>query len=346
MATRAGQLGASHMAGRPTCNLSQHVGCPPFLSCAAGYSIFSSVAITGQDDVTWNIASGPLQVGGWGAGGAGGAFCSGRVCGRGSRPSACALRGCGAQAAPRAPPHACTRAKASFASALSLSYHICSFVPGHFRHRRRPAGGHRAGVHPPVPHAVPPPHRAVRFSPAAHVLFGVLEPAVGWVGGRGGPAWVRVAGSGTGVGGGGGGQASTRRRACLPPACSAQPPHAGSALDAPVLGPVASHARVHGPRASPNPSSLPQPLPPAPSPAAGGALGALFVGLVASNSWEKGFPKWGSLGRSYVFSPESEWAPGGGCQRLAVVSSLGGCLMLSTAAWDATLGCSTSPPRE
>ncbi|PSC74772.1 mitochondrial sodium hydrogen exchanger 9B2-like [Micractinium conductrix] len=38
----------------------------------------------------------------------------------------------------------------------------------------------------------------------------------------------------------------------------------------------------------------------------GGALGALFVGLVASNSWEKGFPKWGSLGRSYVFSPEIE----------------------------------------
>ena len=218
MATRAGQLGASHMAGRPTCNLSQHVGCPPFLSCAAGYSIFSSVAITGQDDVTWNIASGPLQVGGWGAGGAGGAFCSGRVCGRGSRPSACALRGCGAQAAPRAPPHACTRAKASFASALSLSYHICSFVPGHFRHRRRPAGGHRAGVHPPVPHAVPPPHRAVRFSPAAHVLFGVLEPAVGWVGGRGGPAWVRVAGSGTGVGGGGGGGKPARgdEPACRP----------------------------------------------------------------------------------------------------------------------------------
>ena len=29
-----------------------------------GYSIFSSVAITGQGDVAWQIASGPLQVGG------------------------------------------------------------------------------------------------------------------------------------------------------------------------------------------------------------------------------------------------------------------------------------------
>ena len=28
-----------------------------------GYSIFSSVAITGQGDVAWQIASGPLQVG-------------------------------------------------------------------------------------------------------------------------------------------------------------------------------------------------------------------------------------------------------------------------------------------
>lgn len=39
---------------------------------------------------------------------------------------------------------------------------------------------------------------------------------------------------------------------------------------------------------------------------AGGALGALFVGLVASNAWEKGFPKWGSLGTSFAFSPERE----------------------------------------
>ena len=39
---------------------------------------------------------------------------------------------------------------------------------------------------------------------------------------------------------------------------------------------------------------------------AGGALGALFVGLVASNAWEKGVPKLGSLGPSLVFSPESE----------------------------------------
>lgn len=31
-----------------------------------GYSIFSSVAITGQGDVAWQIASGPLQVG-WGS---------------------------------------------------------------------------------------------------------------------------------------------------------------------------------------------------------------------------------------------------------------------------------------
>ncbi len=38
----------------------------------------------------------------------------------------------------------------------------------------------------------------------------------------------------------------------------------------------------------------------------GGALGALFVGLVASNAWEKGVPRFGSLGRSFVFSPESE----------------------------------------
>ncbi|KAI7845950.1 hypothetical protein COHA_000496 [Chlorella ohadii] len=38
----------------------------------------------------------------------------------------------------------------------------------------------------------------------------------------------------------------------------------------------------------------------------GGALGALFVGLVASNAWEKGVPRFGSLGRSFVFSPEIE----------------------------------------
>lgn len=31
-----------------------------------GYSIFSSIAITGQSDVAWQIASGPLQVRGWG----------------------------------------------------------------------------------------------------------------------------------------------------------------------------------------------------------------------------------------------------------------------------------------
>jgi hypothetical protein len=39
---------------------------------------------------------------------------------------------------------------------------------------------------------------------------------------------------------------------------------------------------------------------------AGGALGALFIGLVASNAWEKGFPRWGSLGTSFAFSPERE----------------------------------------
>ncbi|KAL4424127.1 hypothetical protein ABPG75_001428 [Micractinium tetrahymenae] len=38
----------------------------------------------------------------------------------------------------------------------------------------------------------------------------------------------------------------------------------------------------------------------------GGALGALCVGLVASNAWEKGFPRWGSLGKSFVYSPEIE----------------------------------------
>lgn len=38
----------------------------------------------------------------------------------------------------------------------------------------------------------------------------------------------------------------------------------------------------------------------------GGALASLFVGLVASNAWEKGFPKFGSLGPSFVYSPESE----------------------------------------
>lgn len=48
-----------------------------------------------------------------------------------------------------------------------------------------------------------------------------------------------------------------------------------------------------------------RPLPARPAPA-GGALGALCVGLVASNAWEKGFPKWGSLGKSFVYSPESE----------------------------------------
>lgn len=38
----------------------------------------------------------------------------------------------------------------------------------------------------------------------------------------------------------------------------------------------------------------------------GGALGALFVGLVASNAWEKGVPRFASLGPSYEYSPESE----------------------------------------
>lgn len=38
----------------------------------------------------------------------------------------------------------------------------------------------------------------------------------------------------------------------------------------------------------------------------GGALGALFIGLVASNAWEKGFPRCGSLGQSFSHSPELE----------------------------------------
>ena len=38
----------------------------------------------------------------------------------------------------------------------------------------------------------------------------------------------------------------------------------------------------------------------------GGALGALFTGLVASNLWEKGMPKFASLGPSLVYSPECE----------------------------------------
>lgn len=38
----------------------------------------------------------------------------------------------------------------------------------------------------------------------------------------------------------------------------------------------------------------------------GGALGALFTGLVGSNLWEKGSPSFGSLGPSFVFSPDCE----------------------------------------
>lgn len=40
----------------------------------------------------------------------------------------------------------------------------------------------------------------------------------------------------------------------------------------------------------------------------GGALGALFTGLVASNLWERGAPKWASLGPSFLYSPEAERA--------------------------------------
>lgn len=38
----------------------------------------------------------------------------------------------------------------------------------------------------------------------------------------------------------------------------------------------------------------------------GGALGALFTGLVASNLWERGTPKWASLGPSFLYTPEAE----------------------------------------
>jgi hypothetical protein len=38
----------------------------------------------------------------------------------------------------------------------------------------------------------------------------------------------------------------------------------------------------------------------------GGALGALCVGLVASNLWERGAPTCASLGPSFVYSPERE----------------------------------------
>ena len=48
------------------------------------------------------------------------------------------------------------------------------------------------------------------------------------------------------------------------------------------------------------------PSPPWPPTCAGGALGALFVGLAASNAWEKGMPRFGSLGKSFVYSPERE----------------------------------------
>jgi hypothetical protein len=41
---------------------------------------------------------------------------------------------------------------------------------------------------------------------------------------------------------------------------------------------------------------------------AGGALGALTVGLIASNAWEKGFPRFASLGPSYEYSPASEYS--------------------------------------
>lgn len=43
---------------------------------------------------------------------------------------------------------------------------------------------------------------------------------------------------------------------------------------------------------------------------AGGALGALVVGLIASNAWEKGFPRFASLGPSFEYSPYSEWGAG------------------------------------
>lgn len=48
---------------------------------------------------------------------------------------------------------------------------------------------------------------------------------------------------------------------------------------------------------------------------AGGALGALVVGLIASNAWEKGFPRFASLGPSFEYSPYSEWRPMGGRAR-------------------------------
>lgn len=37
----------------------------------------------------------------------------------------------------------------------------------------------------------------------------------------------------------------------------------------------------------------------------GGAIGALTIGLVASNSWEKGLPRFGSSGPSFEYSPTS-----------------------------------------
>lgn len=38
----------------------------------------------------------------------------------------------------------------------------------------------------------------------------------------------------------------------------------------------------------------------------GGALGSLTVGLVASNAWERGFPRFASLGSNFDYSPACE----------------------------------------
>lgn len=56
---------------------------------------------------------------------------------------------------------------------------------------------------------------------------------------------------------------------------------------------------------------------------AGGALGALAVGLIASNAWEKGVPRFASLGPALEYSPASEW----GGLLLSVLAALLGSML-------------------
>ena len=84
-----------------------------------------------------------------------------------------------------------------------------------------------------------------------------------------------------------------------------------------------------------------------PASLAGGALGALFTGLVASNAWEKGVPRCGSLGRSLLFSPESGLLCAAGPAGRAGCAGRGGPCWAGSRCWSvgqqAWLGAATQP---